>query len=234
MSAQESKPRRRRRGKRYSWQPLRWGSLMLGILSVLMGSFLFIWSVRDRNEASHFFSLIYLGAGGASLLMSGLISAGMVLAEKRRVRASANRDGFALLTALLLVALLSGIVLQSLIAAHMQVRAAEESRTRLLLRTATFDAAWATLRTLTGTDRPIVAQSVEDQRPAGIATKVTLRPEERTSLPPPLRSPDVPLFGQYVSIAARASVQDRAASLRGLACRLPNGELRILSWLERP
>ena len=235
MSAHESKHHRRRRGRRFSWRPVRWGAFLAGILSVLMGAFLLIWGALDKNEAPRLFGLLYVAGGGAAFLLSGLITAGLALSERRKTSFSTGQDGFALLTALLLMAFLSGIVLQALIAAHMHVRAAEERRTRLQLRTATFDAAWATLRTLAGDTQPsISAQSVENVLPSGIATKVTLLPEERTTLPPPLRPPDVPLFGQYVSVAARASLQDRAASLRGLACRLPSGELRILSWLERP
>lgn len=235
MSAQESKRRRRHRSKFSGWRPLRWGTLLAGILSILMGIFLVFWGARDRNEVPHFFGLIYLAAGGASLLVSGLITAGMMWDERRRARVQTRQDGFALLTALLLVAFLSGIVIQSLIAARLHVRAAEEQRTRLLLRTAAFDAAWTTLRTLAGAPASaMVAQSIENRLPSGIATRVTVRPEERAQLPPPLRRPDAPMFGQYVSIAAQAGLPDRAATLRGLACRLPSGELRIVSWTERP
>jgi hypothetical protein len=140
-----------------------------------------------------------------------------------------------LLAALLLMAVLSGVVLQSLLLAHFRARAAEERHVRFLLRAAALDAVWETLRTLPpGVSQTPADHDIKAQLPSGIATRVAVRATDRTALPPPLRRPDLPLFGQYLAVTARATLDKRENVSRGLACRIPSGELRVLSWLEYP
>jgi hypothetical protein len=216
-----------------------------------MGGGLLLWSRIDRNPTPHTFGLVYLAAGGLSLLTSAGVAIGRWLAPRTHssrsgrgpqgtgqtppAPESGTKSGLALLAALLLTAVLSGVVIQSLVLARLRGRAAEERQARFVLRTAAADAAWAALRTLpAGAGRTPAAQVTEAQLPSGAATRVTVQAAERTALPPPLRRPDMPLFGQYLTLTARATLGKRESLSRGLACRLPGGELRILSWLEHP
>jgi hypothetical protein len=137
--------------------------------------------------------------------------------------------------ALLLMAFLSGIVIQSLLSTHTRLRAAELRRTHLLLRTAALDAAWNGLQTASRTAGPAFTdRTLESRLPSGIATRIVIHPMDRTALPLPFRRVEPPLFGQYFTIAAEAGLGKAASMARGLACRLPSGEVRVLSWWERP
>jgi hypothetical protein len=186
------------------------------------------------------FGLLYLAVGVLSLLIcAGLTAyarwAGRDKSETEPLPQSSDRSGLALLMALLLMAFLSGVVVHTLLSTHAKLRAVEVRRTRLMLRAAALDAAWESLQVLTRTTtRTLADRTVENRLPSGIATRITLRPMDRTALPVPLQRSGSPLFGQYFSIAAEAGLETTAALTRGLACRLPSGEIRVLSWWEKP
>jgi hypothetical protein len=238
MSHSESK--RRHRGKQHHRRPLRRAALLVGALAIALGCVLLTWAHRDQNEMPRLFGNLYLLAGGLSFLFWGLITAytrlrGRDTPASRTDRDPSSRSGLALLMALLLMAFLSGVLLHSMMSTHAKLRAGEARRTRLLLRAAALDAAWDSLQTLTGPDQSTVPnQTLENRLPSGIATKVALRPLDRAALPLPLRQVEPPLFGQYLTVAAEAILGNAASMARGMACRLPSGEIRILSWWERP
>lgn len=146
---------------------------------------------------------------------------------------TSNNHGFALLMVVLLMALLSGVVVESLISTRMHLRSGEMRYSRFLLRSSSVDAAWDALHT--GMKAGASAsdyQIFETQLPSGIHVRTTLKGLERTSLPAPLQRPDVPVFGQFFSVASRAERDTHAGAVRGLACRLPSGDVRLLAWTE--
>jgi len=141
--------------------------------------------------------------------------------------------GFALLMVILLLALLSGVVIQSIIAARMHLRAGDIQQSRFLLRAASLDAAWDALRIgMKAGSSVSESQMIEQQLPSGIHVRTTLQGLDRKSLPAPLQRPDVPLFGQFFSVSSRAEFETKTSAVRGLACRLPSGEVRLLAWTE--
>lgn len=240
MSHSESK-HHRHRGKQRRWRPFRWATLLTGILALPVGCLLLAWAARDGNEVPYQFGVIYLSIGTVSLVICGLITAYARLRARNKSFSqpapdlSTSRSGLALLMALILMAFLSGIVIHTLTATHMKLRAGEAGRTRLLLRTASLEATWTCLQALTGsTPATLRDQTLENRLPSGIATRVTLHPLDRTALPAPLRRIQPPLFGQYFSVVAEAILGRSVGTVQGLACRLPSGEIRILSWWERP
>ncbi len=146
---------------------------------------------------------------------------------------TSNNHGFALLMVILLMAMLSGVVIQSLVSTRLQLRAGDLQHARLLLRASSQDAAWAALRTgMKAGSSASEYQVLENQLPSGIHVRTILRGLERTALPPPLQRPDVPLFGQFFSVTARAETGSKSSAVRGLACRLPSGDVRLLAWAE--
>ncbi len=148
-------------------------------------------------------------------------------------RPNSNNQGFALLMVILLLALLSGVVVQSLISTRMQLRAGDLQHAHFLLRASCLDAAWAALHNgMKAGSSSSDYQIFENQLPSGIQVRTTLRGLDRTALPLPLQRPDVPLFGQFFSVTARAEWGPRTRAVRGLACRLPSGDVRLLAWAE--
>jgi hypothetical protein len=146
---------------------------------------------------------------------------------------TSNNNGFALLMVILLLALLSGVVMQSLISTRMHLRAGDIQYTRFILRAASMDAAWNALRIgMKAGSSASDSESFEHQLPSGIRTRTTLHGLERTALPSPLQRPDVPIFGQFFSVISRAESGTRTSAVRGLACRLPSGDIRLLAWAE--
>ena len=146
-----------------------------------------------------------------------------------------KKSGFALLMVILLLALLSGAVLQSLVSARLTLRAGDERQTRLTLRAALLDSAWAALRTgMKAGSAPSEYQVFENQLPTGIHTRTALQGLPREALPPPLQRPDLPIFGQLFSLTAKADANARSCSARAIACRLPTGAVRVLAWVEYP
>ena len=146
---------------------------------------------------------------------------------------SSNNHGFALLMVILLMALLSGVVIQSIIAARMPLRAGDIQQTRFLLRASSMDAAWDTLRIGMKAGASASDYQVFDtQLPSGIHVRTALQGLDRKSLPAPLQRPDVPLFGQFFSVTSRADSGTKSSAVRGLACRLPSGDVRLLAWTE--
>jgi len=136
---------------------------------------------------------------------------------------------------ILLLALLSGVVVHSLISARMSLRAGDAQHARLVLRASALDASWAALRTGMKTGSTAADfQEFEDQLPSGIHTKTTLRGLERTNLPAPLQRANVPLFGQFFSVTSLAEFEGKTDIARALACRLPSGDIRLLAWVETP
>jgi hypothetical protein len=141
----------------------------------------------------------------------------------------------ALLMVVVLMALLSGWVLQALISARMQLRAGDERQALSSLRAAATDAAWATLRAgLKAGSSESTYEVTDATLPSGIATRTLLKGMDRNALPAPLRRPDLPLFGHFFTVSSQATLAGRTALIRGLACRLPQGQVRILAWVETP
>jgi len=148
---------------------------------------------------------------------------------------SSNRGGFALLMVLLLLALLSGAVLQSLVFARVTLRAGDERQTRLALRAALLDSVWNALRNgMKAGSSPSEYQAFDDPLPSGIQVHTALQGLPREALPRPLQRADLPVFGQLFSVLAKAESGTIACSVRGLACRLPTGDVRVLAWVEYP
>ncbi len=134
---------------------------------------------------------------------------------------------------ILLLALLSGVVVQSLISTRLQLRASDLQHARFQLRASCLDAAWSALQSgMKAGSSSSDYQIFENQLPSGIQVRTTLKGLERTALPLPLQRPDVPLFGQFFSVTARAEWGPRTRAVRGLACRLPSGDVRLLAWTE--
>ena len=148
---------------------------------------------------------------------------------------SSNRQGFALLMVILLLALLSGVVLHSLVSARITLRAGDERQARLTLRAAALDASWSAMRVgMKAGTASTEYQVYEGQLPSGIHTRTTLQGLQREALPPPLRRDDVPIFGQFFSVTTKSDAAGKSCLSRGLACRLPTGDVRLLAWVEHP
>lgn len=146
---------------------------------------------------------------------------------------TSNSHGFALLMVILLMALLSGVVIQSLISTRLHLRAGNIQHSRFLMRAASLDAAWNAMRIgMKAGSSALDVQTFENQLPSGIHVRTTLRGLDRASLPAPLQRPDVPLFGQFFSVTSRAESGPVTSAVRGLACRLPSGDVRLLAWAE--
>jgi len=146
---------------------------------------------------------------------------------------TSNKHGFALLMVILLLALLSGVIMQTLISTRMHLRAGDTQYTRLLLRASSMDAAWDALRKgMKAGASASDCQVFESQLPSGIHVRTTLQGLERNSLPALLQRPDVPIFGQFFSVSSRAESEVKTSAVRGLACRLPSGDVRLLAWAE--
>ncbi len=144
-----------------------------------------------------------------------------------------HQNGFALLMVILLLALLSGVVVQSLISARMTLRAGEDRQNRLTLRATALDSAWIAMQNgMKAGTASSDYQIFETQTPSGILSRTTLQGLPRDALPPPLQRQDVPVFGQFFSVTTRSSSGAKSFLARGLACRLPTGTIRILAWVE--
>ena len=136
---------------------------------------------------------------------------------------------------LLLLALLSGAVLQSLVAARVALRAGEERQTGLALRAALLDATWNAMRSGMKAGSDAAAYQVfEDALPSGIQVRTALQGLSRDALPKALQRPDLPVFGQLFSLTSRAESPGRRRAARAFACRLPTGDVRLLAWVEGP
>lgn len=145
-----------------------------------------------------------------------------------------RHGGFALLMVLFLLALLSGTVLQSLVATRLALRAGTERQTRLALRAALLDAAWTAMRNgLKPGTGMTEYQAFEEQLPSGIQVRTSLQGMARDALPIPLQRQDLPVFGQLFTVYAKAEAGNRSGSVKALACRLPSGEVRVLAWVEQ-
>lgn len=148
---------------------------------------------------------------------------------------SSNRGGFALLMVVLLLALLTGAVLHSQVSTRLQLRANTDRQDRLTLRSAVLDATWNALKNgMKAGTSATEYQTFEGQLPSGVQTKTTLQGLQREALPPPLQHPEIPVFGQLFSITTKATSARKSSLARGLACRLPTGEVRVLAWMEYP
>ena len=229
---------RKHRGRRRSFKFLRRFTLVLALILLTAGIALLTWAARDRNETPRRFGWAYTIVGGIALAVSAVITARAHAGRRPTPEAPgapSRETGLALLAVLLLLALLSGIVLHTLVLTRARVRASDETRNRLVLRAAALDAAWDRFRSMAASSSASVAeQTLSASLPSGIATKVTVRPVERSALAAPLQTPGTPLFGQYFTLAIQASSDVQTSLARALACRLPSGEIRVLSWWERP
>lgn len=146
---------------------------------------------------------------------------------------TSNKRGFALLMVVLLLALLSGVVVQSLVSARLHLKAGDIQYSRFILRSASMDAAWAAIRIgMKAGSSASEVQKFEDQLPSGVLIHTTLQGLDRAALPLPLQRPEVPLFGQFFSVTSHAELGDKNTTSRGLACRLPSGDVRLLAWAE--
>ena len=146
-----------------------------------------------------------------------------------------NQNGFALLMVILLLALLSGVVVQSLSSERMALRADDERQARLVLRTAALDCAWAAMRSgMKAGTASSECQIFETRTPSGVTSRTTLQGLQREALPPPLHRQDIPIFGQYYSVTTKSTSGPKSCISRGLACRLPTGTVRLLAWVEQP
>lgn len=134
---------------------------------------------------------------------------------------------------LLLMALLSGVVVHSLVATRLHLRAGDNQHTRFILRASCLDAAWETMRVgMKAGSTASDFQLFETTLPSGITTRTTLQGLDRSALPPPLQKPGVPLFGQFFAVTSRAGSGSITCAVRGLACKLPSGDVRLLTWTE--
>jgi hypothetical protein len=214
-------------------------SLILAIVLLLAGAGLLTWAGLDKNEMSRLFGMIYSCLGGVALLTSVLVTAHVRMGMRRDAVSeppgSPGRSGLALLVVLLLMAFLSGIVIHSMIIVKARLRAGDERCDLMRLRAAALDAAWDQLKALAATpERAPVLRTFNVGTPCGITATVTIRPMERSALPPPLQRQGPPLFGQYFTLMIQATLGNRVSLARGLACRLPNGTVHVLSWWEHP
>jgi hypothetical protein len=231
----------RHRRRRHSHRQLRLIILLVGGLSLITGLVLSVWSALESNTMMRFFGLVYLAIGGSLLSVYFVLSLVHRLSKDVRQegsRGSSNgRDGFALLMALLLAALLSGVVLHSLVNASMAVRHGDRLRTRALLRLAASDAAWSAVATLAQERASAGGQGDAQRRerilPNDVKTSVSVRRIDRATLPPALMPPKAPVFGDFFQISSLATDGKTSFELRSFACRVPSRETRILGWVER-
>ncbi len=228
--------KQRHRRKRRSFKTLRPLMLLLGGLSAPTGLGMTLWGHSENNPLPLAFGLLNISISAVCLLIWAILrrrSPSPALVDMESPIDNTRRAGMALLVSLLMLALLSGMALQALVASGIDLRFARERHTACLLKTAGTDAIWTTLReaaklspdTLARYDKTITAGP-------GIEAHTSLREVDRSALPPPLLLQKTPLFGRFFSITTRLSHGKSIREIRALACLMPTGELRLLSWTE--
>lgn len=146
-----------------------------------------------------------------------------------------SKQGMVLPICLVLVALLSGTALYALTAAGMNVRFADARHRALLLETACTDALFSTLGNLQKSQASLPFREANlSDNPGGIQVWTSGREVERSSLPPPFCHSASPLFGRFLALTAQATIAHRTVQVKALACLLPQGEIRLLSWTQTP
>lgn len=230
--------RRRRSHRRRSRKRLRSLLLLFAGLSLITSLILLPWAYLQGNPEMRRWGLVYLG--GALLCLLGYLAAGGLNSHTRNHTPEPGLapppSGFALPVALLLMALLSGVVLHGLWSTQVVLRSARAHRDRTLLRLAAADAVWRTAQQLAagGTRSPLAGVTREERLPSGISTRVMVREIERSRLPAPLVQTRTPVLGSTFTVLAQASGADTRSEVCAWLCRVPSGELRVLGWAERP
>lgn len=211
--------------------------ILIICLAVPTGVIMLLWGLAGRATLPFAFGMANIAASAVCLLVwlalrnrSGRSGS---LGEAPLTKADPGRAGMALLVSLMMLALLSGMALHALVSAGMNLRFARQRHTACLLRTAGTEAIWALLRetpllqpdTLAHVDRTLTSGP-------GIETVTSMREVDRTALPPPLLLQNTPLFGRFFSITARITRDKDAREIQALACLMPTGEMRLLSWTE--
>lgn len=225
----------RRRHRRRSHRRTRAVSLIVAAMSLIMGVTLFISGAGERHAFSHAAGYAYLAVAAAAFVVYAAVARFNPLT--RLLRAGDDRDsrrGMALLAVLLLMALLAGALLQGMVTVRRHLRLAEWRRDALLLRTAAMDAVLASLRaSVNGHALPLAAPT-ENRLPSGIVTRTVARAADRGALPAALRRDEAPVLGDCFELIADASRAGRSRGARSLVCRAPNGDMRVLAWIEAP
>jgi len=228
-----------RRGKRRSRKGIRTLLLLLGCLAAPTGLGMSLWGLSDHAALPLRFGLLNIGGSAICFLACFLLRKRSGQPSRQTwnstqfTAANTNRAGMALLVSLMMLALLSGMALHTLVAAGMDLRFARERHTSCLLRTAGTDAILTLLRetprlspdTLAHLDRTLTSGP-------DIETLTSMREVDRTVLPPPFLLQTPPLFGRFFTVTTRITRNKDAREIRALACLLPTGELRLLSWTE--
>jgi hypothetical protein len=233
--AHERRPRRRHRRRSHK----RVGTVLAltGAMALVMGVFLVGWSFAEPNAQMRLFGLLYLAVAGGAI--GGYLAlAGLSELRRRRSDAVAAEEapeehaGFALLVALLLLALLSGLALQALFGARVALRAEHGRVCMTTLRMAATDAAWSALGRLGGAGQDGSRQVEDRVWPTGLTTKVTTRPLQATALPEGIAKRSEP--GSYFVVTAAAAVENRGVDVCSYVFQPAKGSVSVLAWVERP
>jgi hypothetical protein len=229
--------KQRHRRKRRSFKTLRSLMLVLGCLSAPTGIVMAGWGYSESNSLPLNFGLLNIATSAICLLIWALLRRQQTTPpapiDAEASLAGTSRAGMALLVSLLMLALLSGMALQALVASGIDLRFARERHTACLLKTAGTDAVWMTLREAAKLDPDTLARYDKTiSAGPGIEAQTSLREVNRAALPPPMLLQKTPLFGRFFSVTTRITHDKTAREIRALACRMPTGELRLLSWTE--
>ncbi len=231
--------RKLHRGKRRSRKGIRTVLLTLGCLAAPTGLSMALWGLSDQAALPLRFGLLNIGGSTVCFLAHFLLRKRPEPAPRQTREAipvtanDTSRAGMALLVSLVMLALLSGMALHSLVTAGTDLRFARERHTACLLRTAGTDATLTLLRETPRLSPDTLAHLDRTQTAGpGIETLTSMREVDRTALPPPFLLQNTPLFGRFFTVTTRITRDTTAREIRALACLLPTGELRLLSWTE--
>ncbi len=227
----------RHRHRRRSHRRIRVVALIVAALSLVMGLAMLAWAASEANATHRLIGFSYLGVTGLSLVVYAAAARANPLRLLRARESSPGarrlaRSGMALLMVLLLVALLSGALLQGMVSARQQMRLVEWQRDGILLRAAAMDAALGVLRAAAAGRALPTAAPAEARLPSGIVTRVGAASVDRQALPAALRRLEAPAFGKCFELTAEASQAGRSRRVRGLASQAPGGDVRVLAWVE--
>ena len=200
---------------------------VIGIPAAVIGVGLCIGAAAVASNALFVIGAIYLALGLVCLgLRAALASYGDALRRSRGARRSGEaKSGMALVTVLVIMALLSMLVMHSLRASSLAVRAGRVSALQDTLQRHAVDAAWFSVKAMPTANAAPGSYTTPD----GAEVEISIRDVE----PPP--GLDVEgTKNRYQGISASATSNAVTREVYCVTRRNSAGELAVVQWVERP
>lgn len=146
-----------------------------------------------------------------------------------------RQQGFVLVVALVLVALMTGPAYYALAHGRAALYQAEQLRAAALLRIEAADALWAELRQLRSASVTNAAAAAASKiNPAGFVTHTSVRKLDSSSLPSPLARYKAPTADEAAYLVrTESAARNRSVTLESYVARGTSGVVRILAWIEQ-